>query len=359
MSWKFGEVPKPGAEQAFDACDYFVDEVIEPWKIPDTREQIRSQKHRALREAVTATDEAAVQLLLESIGSDREIIVNMAPGGANTLLFIAAQAGSERIVQLLLEAGADGRAHAVTKYSPLYTAVHNGHTQVAALLLDRFPELVQQVTVERWLPFHAACINGHCAVVELLIKHPYVEELLGVYRSPSGELEWRLPFDPNAQDVAGQTALYVGCLLGNPQLVETLLKWRVKCVRHTLASTTDHEQAEMGGSGGRDHGGGGGGSSSSNPLSPTSRKISFGIQSIMSRLSLSGGRTDPSEEGEEGQQGEMRCPLDLDILCGAARETALLAAVRGGFLDVVTILLENGADPNVIARAVEDQNDPK
>uniref|UniRef100_A0A1S4G9X9 non-specific serine/threonine protein kinase n=1 Tax=Anopheles gambiae TaxID=7165 RepID=A0A1S4G9X9_ANOGA len=326
----------------------------------DTREQIRSQKHRALREAVTATDETAVQLLLESIGSDREIIVNMAPGGANTLLFIAAQAGSERIVQLLLEAGADGRAHAVTKYSPLYTAVHNGHTQVAALLLDRFPELVQQVTVERWLPFHAACINGHCAVVELLIKHPYVDELLGVYRSPNGELEWRLPFDPNAQDVAGQTALYVGCLLGNPQLVETLLKWRVKCVRHTLASSTDHEQAEMGGSGGRDHGGGGGGgSSSSNPLSPTSRKISFGIQSIMSRLSLSGGRTDPSEEGEEGQQGEMRCPLDLDILCGAARETALLAAVRGGFLDVVTILLENGADPNVIARAVEDQNDPK
>uniref|UniRef100_A0A182PFW2 non-specific serine/threonine protein kinase n=1 Tax=Anopheles epiroticus TaxID=199890 RepID=A0A182PFW2_9DIPT len=353
MSWKFSEVPKPGAEQAFDACDYFVDEVIEPWKIPDTREQIRSQKHRALREAVTATDEASVQLLLESIGSDREIIVNMAPGGANTLLFIAAQAGSERIVQMLLEAGADGRAHAVTKYSPLYTAVHNGHAKVAALLLDRFPELVQQVTVERWLPFHAACINGHCAVVELLLKHPYVEDLLGVYRSPNGEFEWRLPFDPNAQDVAGQTALYVGCLLGNPQLVETLLKWRVKCVRHTApaggsatAATTTEEQ-DMGA---------GVVNSSSNPLSPTSRKISFGIQSIMSRLSLSG-RTGPSEEGEE--ECEMRCPLDLDILCGAARETALLAAVRGGFLDVVTILLEHGADPNVIARAVEDQNDPK
>ncbi|XP_052899999.1 leucine-rich repeat serine/threonine-protein kinase 1 [Anopheles moucheti] len=320
----------------------------------DTREQIRSQKHRALREAVTASDEAAVQLLLENIGTDREIIVNMAPGGANTLLFIAAQTGSERIVHLLLEAGADGRAHAVTKYSPLYTAVHNGHTKVASMLLDRFPELVQQVTVERWLPFHAACINGHCAVVELLIKHPYVDELLGAYRSPNGELEWRLAFDPNAQDVAGQTALYVGCLLGNPQLVDTLLKWRVKCVRHTLPTTSSStggpatvtspraDDADPG---------------SSNPLSPTSRKISFGIQSIMSRLSLSG-RSDPSEDGA-GLDGETRCPLDLDVLCGAARETALLAAVRGGFLDVVTILLENGADPNVIARAVEDQNDPK
>uniref|UniRef100_A0A182QR29 non-specific serine/threonine protein kinase n=1 Tax=Anopheles farauti TaxID=69004 RepID=A0A182QR29_9DIPT len=355
MSWKFGDVPKPGAEQAFDACDYFVDEVIEPWKIPDTREQIRTQKHRALREAVTATDEAAVQLLLDSIGADREIIVNMAPGGANTLLFVAAQAGSERIVQQLLDAGADGRAHAVTKYSPLYTAVHNGHTAVAAMLLERFPELVQQVTVERWLPFHAACINGHVAVVELLLRHPYVEELLSTYRSPDGEYEWRLAFDPNAQDVAGQTALYVGCLLGNPQLVETLLKWRVKCHRTSqeqLPTAAQPEEAELGAA-----------PAGSNPLSPTTRKISFGIQSIMSRLSLSGRSGETGANGDDGgdggADGGLRCPLDLDILCGAARETALLAAVRGGFLDVVTILLEHGADPNVIARAVEDQNDPK
>lgn len=93
---------------------------------------------------------------------------------------------------------------------------------------------------------------------------------------------------------------------------------------------------------------------SSNPLSPSNRRISFGIQSIMSRLSL--GR-DQGEDRDENT--ELRCPLDLNILCGAARETALLAAVRGGFLDVVTLLLQNGADPNVVARAVEDQNDPK
>uniref|UniRef100_A0A182IMZ8 non-specific serine/threonine protein kinase n=1 Tax=Anopheles atroparvus TaxID=41427 RepID=A0A182IMZ8_ANOAO len=363
MSWKFREVPRTGAERAFDACDYFVDEVIEPWKIPDTREQIRTQKHRALREAVSATDEAAVQLLLEGIGVEREIIVNMAPGGANTLLFIAAQAGSERIVQLLLAAGADGRAHAVTKYSPLYTAVHNGHAKVAAVLLERFPQLVQQVTVERWLPFHAACINGHSAVVEMLIRHPYADELLNTHRSPNGELEWRLAFDPNAQDVAGQTALYVGCLLGNPQLVQTLLSWRVRCVRRVAASTgagtavSTPAGSSAPGSGQADETEHVASASASNPLSPTSRKISFGIQSIMSRLSLSGRADSSADAGVD--EGEMRCPLDLDILCGAARETALLAAVRGGFLDVVTILLENGADPNVIARAVEDQNDPK
>lgn len=36
-----------------------------------------------------------------------------------------------------------------------------------------------------------------------------------------------------------------------------------------------------------------------------------------------------------------------------------MAAVRGGFLDVVTSLLQHGANPNIIAKPVEDQNDPK
>lgn len=33
MSWKFQDETRVGAESALDACDYFVDEVIEPWKI--------------------------------------------------------------------------------------------------------------------------------------------------------------------------------------------------------------------------------------------------------------------------------------------------------------------------------------
>lgn len=39
MSWKFRnfEQPKSGAETALDACDYFVDEVVDPWKVPGRR----------------------------------------------------------------------------------------------------------------------------------------------------------------------------------------------------------------------------------------------------------------------------------------------------------------------------------
>ena len=49
----------------------------------------------------------------------------------------------------------------------------------------------------------------------------------------------------------------------------------------------------------------------------------------------------------------------MNLLCGAARETALLAAVRGGFVEIVSSLLEFGADANIVARAVEDNNNPK
>lgn len=54
-----------------------------------------------------------------------------------------------------------------------------------------------------------------------------------------------------------------------------------------------------------------------------------------------------------------KCPINLNILCGAARETALLAAVRGSFVDVAKLLLQHGGNPNIVAKPVEDHNDPK
>ena len=47
---------------------------------------------------------------------------------------------------------------------------------------QRFPELVQQHTVERWLPMHACCINGHVHVMELLLKYPYPPHLMQKFR---------------------------------------------------------------------------------------------------------------------------------------------------------------------------------
>lgn len=299
-------------------------------------------KHNELREAVNGNEETTVRVLLDAIGAERELIVNMAPSGQNTLLFLASSLGSEKIVQLMLEAGADGRAHAVTSYSPLYISCHNGHLNVTKILLKKFPTLVQQLTVEKWLPFHAAVINGHVSTVELLIKFNYPEAVMLTYNDPTGEFQWQLPFDPNAQDVTSQSALYVSCLLGNKTLVDFLLKWKVKCskVKHDLDDSPQKVMSPA---------------QVLSPLSPSGRRVSFGIMSIMSRLSL--GR---DQSTDDGSSEHLKNPLEVNLLCGAARETALLASVRGGFFDVTQMLLQHKADPNIIARPLEDpQNDPR
>ncbi|KAL9897903.1 leucine-rich repeat kinase isoform 1-T1 [Glossina fuscipes fuscipes] len=333
MDWSFVDKPKAGTETALDACDYFIDEVIEVTKCLDAREQVRLIKHRELRQAVTAGDERTVRVLLEALGSERQIIVNMAPAGANTLLFLASQSGFESITNRLLDAGADGRSHTVTKYSPLYAAVHHGHYNITKIMLERFPDLVQQSTVEKWLPIHAACINGHINLLELLMQHQYPEHMYSVYRDEEGVWEWRLPFDPNGQDVTGQTSLYIASILGNKSLVSALLKWKIKAYKTCLQSPQ------------------------SAPITPTRKRISFGIQAIMSKLNISG---DSEQMGVKEESFECeKCPINLNLLCGAARETALLAAVRGSFLDVASVLLQNGANPNIVAKPVEDQNDPK
>jgi len=253
------------------------------------------------------------------------------------ILFRACQSGYESITQRLLDAGADGRSHAVTKYSPLYAAVHSGHLGIARLMLDRFPELIQQPTVERWLPLHAACINGHIKLLELLISYSYPDYLYQTYRDEEGQWEWRLPFDANAHDVTGQTSLYIASILGNKQLVGVLLKWQLQC-RRTMGDSA---------------------SSVSTPITPTRKRISFGIQAIMSKLHISGESEGPNDQAAQESNECQRCPINVNLLCGAARETALLAAVRGGHLDVVQSLLQHGANPNIVAKPVEDHNDPK
>lgn len=248
---------------------------------------MKQESHAALREACGIhEDVGAVRKILASLPSgDVELVVNMAPGGANTILFIACQTGRKDMVRALLDAGADGRCHPVTRYSPLYISCYHGHLQVVEMLLSKFPELVQLHTVERWLPIHACCINGHVHVLEQLLQYPYPTRLLVTYKTPCGRL-YRAPFDINELDVTGQNVLYVACLLGNARTVETILAYRIKPMPDDDAPETptvdddDRSQSEP-------------------QISPTRKRISYGIQSIMSRLSLSRGNSTESDNGDQ------------------------------------------------------------
>ncbi|CAH1285512.1 unnamed protein product [Diabrotica balteata] len=263
----------------------------------------------------------------------------MAPSGANTLLFTACQIGNKEIVKILLDQGADGRCHSVTKYSPLYIACYSGHRDIVELLLLRFPELVHIHTVERWLPIHACCINGHVSVLELLFHFPYPTQVQKKYRDKSDQWEYLMPFDINERDATGQNILYVAALLGNKKLIDMILSFRVKATRITPSDDDDITPS----------------SETASIVSPTRRRISDGIISIMSRLNFS--RENSSETSETDPNTKMICPLRIDTYCNNNTETALHAAIKGKQYDIVLALLKSGASANSVIKAYHDINE--
>lgn len=144
------------------------------------------------------------------------------------MLFKACENGHKEVVHFLLDKGADGRIHSVTKYSPLYIACYNGRKDIVEILLKRFPNLINVLTVERWSPLHATVINGHVATLDLLLKFPYPKECLKTMRDKKGQREYQVAFDINSRDVNGQTVLYLACCVGNLKIVELLLKFQVE-----------------------------------------------------------------------------------------------------------------------------------
>ncbi|KAL0267443.1 UNVERIFIED_CONTAM: hypothetical protein PYX00_009712 [Menopon gallinae] len=301
------------------------------------RENNRLQSHATLREACLARDMNLAKELLEKLGEDAESIVNRAPNGANTLLFLCCEAGDKDLVGLLLDYGADGRVHPVTKYSPLYIACYNGHDEIAEMILNKFPDLILQWTVEKWLPIHATCIGGHVAVLELLLNFNYPQHLLMKFSDSSNQWEYEMAFDINLKDASGQTPLYLTCLLGNTKMCETLLKFKVKAVKKNSSQEVTPT------------------SESSEPvISPAGkRRISGGIQNIMSRLNL---KVRP--EGVVKKETEkFVSPVLLDIQCSELRETALHVSVRNKCSEIASLLVAAGANPNLYIQRISSHGE--
>lgn len=68
---------------------------------------------------------------------------------------------------------------------------------------QKFPNLVQVPTVEKWLPSHGCAIQGNYNVLDLLLKYPYPPHIFQKYVDKSGQYEYEMPFDINAKDVSG------------------------------------------------------------------------------------------------------------------------------------------------------------
>lgn len=286
----------------------------------------RLATHASLRAACLQGDTVAARNIIHNLSNDLESVVNMAPNGANTLLFISCEMGHKDIVRLLLDHGADCRMHPVTKYCPLYIACYNGKLEIVELLLKQFPKQIQSLTVEKWLPIHAATINGHNTIVEFLLRFEYPQHLYQRYRDQSGEFEYDMAFDINSRDVTGQNVLYISSMLGNVKIVELLLSYKVKA-RKVREDETNGDAP---------------------PLPTSKRRISSGIQRLMSSLNF---RSKSLEKKDENTLS----PLNLDLYCYNDTESALHAAVKAGHTDVVALLLLSGANPNLPVKIPHDQ----
>ncbi|CAB3231871.1 unnamed protein product [Arctia plantaginis] len=326
------------ADTAYDASHYFIDDVADPWKEHDALERERLSQHASLRELVSRGECSQLKQKLNALGSAAGLIANLTPGGANTLLYVASEAGLTPAVAALLEKGADGRAHPVTKYCPLYIACYHGHVEIVKLLLSAFPEAVQKYELiffyyhpsskrrwKKWLPLHAACIGGHAAIVTLLLEYPYPESVLNTYTDPSGEWQYAAAFDVNARDVSGQTALYVSCTLGNVALVDALLSHEVQAT-----PTPRHAQAQEEENG-----------AAAQVLSPQRSGISLGIHAIVSKL------TGSSSNNDRWSGTKRICPVIVEA--GRGGDSCVSCAVRGGHAGLLKRLLAAGADANAAA----------
>lgn len=79
----------------------------------------------------------------------------------------------------------------------------------------------------------------------------------------------------------------------------------------------------------------------------TRRRISDGIQTLMTRLSLG------SRGGPEGCQTERQLsPWALDEACNIEEETALHAAVKNNYTEIASLLLSAGANANLHSHTV-------
>lgn len=162
-------------------------------------QQLLLQTHNGVNLAVLATDgvhgtalhaasrhghDRVVAVLLQA-GAD--VHARTAAAGAWQPLHQACRAGHARVVQQLLTAGADCGARLANGQSPLHLAACAGHLDVVQQLLLFFLHkhkdsdnknnnntnavlLLYAVDQRGWTPLHAAAHQGHVAIVQYLVR---------------------------------------------------------------------------------------------------------------------------------------------------------------------------------------------
>jgi len=295
-------------------------------------------------------------------------LINWSSSSRNdvTLLFKSASEGLTEVCELLIEYGATANCNESTNYSPLYVAAYGGFTDTVRLLLDNFPLLIKEVTIEKWTVLHACCLQGHSDTAKLVLTYPYPEALKQRYVSRSGLYEYHFAYDLNSQDAAGQTVIYLAVSANDERLLDTLLQFNVQAkLVDSSSQSNDARKATLSSEIGKKlH-------DRKSPLADHSRIIpdrakipqlsnevhetrptaKSKVQRIIGQLHnrdascSSSGRDELKQSDRESKY--LVCPFEMDTYCDYNSKTALHLAVCQQYHSIATTLLVNGSNPNL------------
>ncbi|XP_071494273.1 serine/threonine-protein kinase TNNI3K-like [Diadema antillarum] len=132
--------------------------------------------------------------------------LNLVGYSSITPIHIACLCGNEEIVEYLLTCGGDIHVKDTVKFTPLHVACYFGHEKVVKCLINHGADINLPGEVGD-VPLHLTCIKGYQSIVELLVKGR---------RNNKANV--------NAQDNEQNTPLHFSCRGGHLHIVENLLQ---------------------------------------------------------------------------------------------------------------------------------------
>ncbi|GFF70323.1 ankyrin-1 [Aspergillus lentulus] len=188
----------------------------------------------ALREGLSKAIEKDMSDLVDIILRKDKGLVQIEIASDQTPLSFAAENGSEAVVKLLLEAGANMESEDNYNQTPLYLAALHGREAVVKLLLEAGANMESKNTYDR-TPLYQAALNGHEAVVKLLLEagasleskdiNQHTPLILAAKRGREAAVKLLLQAGTNleAKDTLGRTPLSYAACNGHKAVVKLLL----------------------------------------------------------------------------------------------------------------------------------------
>ena len=276
----------------------------------------------SVAEAAKAGDVAAVKALLKQ-GAD----VNAAQGDGMTALHWAATNGDVTMTQMLLSAGANVRATTrLGGITALHLATQGGQAQVAAALIVAGAE-PNLATALGATPLMLAARSGNTETVTRLVE---------------------VGADINAKEKTyGQTALMVAAGLDRAGVVRLLL---AKGADAKIASTVVDLKALTAPIDGEGRGGPAAGAARGPDVPGVTRGYRYN-----ELIGAQGGLTALHFAVRQGSANAVRAlaegGVDLNAPSPGDRATPLLVALINGHFDVAAYLVDKGANPNLVSDA--------